>query len=128
MWTVAGVLGIGEKTLRDIVEAVSGQRRISKLNDYHANKVLDRLDDLVAQDAGFVVRGMVSPRQKGKMYKLMYLLGWRPMQLRGFIRKMTRKSHELELSQGEAYDVIEGLKGMARRKCIPLESPKVVGE
>lgn len=122
MWTVASVLGLDEKTLRDIVEAVSGDRSISRLKNQDANKVLDRLDDLVNQDAGIVVRGMITPRLKGKIYRLMYLLSWEKQQLRGFVRRMTggRKQHELELTRSEAYDVIEGLKGMAKRKGIKV--------
>lgn len=127
MWAVARVLGLTEDILRDIVEAVSGQRRISKLNDLDANKVLDRLDDLMNQDAGLLVRGMAKPREIGKLYKLMYLLGWQKYQLRGFIRKMTaqKKSHEKELTNREIYRIIEGLKGMCRRLGIPLNPPLI---
>ena len=116
MWTVASVLGLSEETLRDIVEAVSGQRRISKLNNFQANQILDRLDDLFGQSAGIMVRDRMNPKEKSKILKLMYILGWNRYQLRGFIKNLTRKEHELELSRQEAYAVIEGLKAMHRKK------------
>ncbi len=118
MFAVAGQLGIGENGLRDVVEQATGQRSISALCDYDANQVLDKLDKLAAPGGCAIRGGMINPALRGKMFKLMYLLGWNVYQLRGFIKRQThdRIDHEKKLTMKDAYSVVEGLKKLVEKQ------------
>lgn len=111
IWGTARNLALDEEQLRDIVEEITGQRRISVLNRFQAACVIDRL-------CGFApLPGRLSPQQKWKIKKLTKELGWNdnPARLKGFLRRVVGVDDIDWITPDKAWRVIEALKKMVER-------------
>lgn len=110
MWCMAKQLKMDGDILHDFVFSVTGERHISQLSSTQAGRVLMEMSRYFEQSH------KITGAQKSKIFKLMYLLGWQPVQLRGFVKKMTGIEIINWLNREQAYKVIEGLKKIWERQ------------
>lgn len=134
IWAVAGEIGLIETTLRDVVEAVSGQRHISQVSRDEARRLIDLLERMIGRipNKGYSAKAdrdahkrvgpggkiiyLSTPAQRDKIGHLASQLDWGSQRLDNFIRKMYDKPDVRHLLRHEARGIIEALTSMATRK------------
>ncbi len=103
-------LGMGIEDLRDMVEAITGQRSISSLTKVGGAEVIDELDKLQRETRS--AKPHPSAGQMGKIYKLGYLLRWNSTTIRKFNRRTTGKWDIHDDTPKEASKLILAMEGV----------------
>lgn len=121
IWGLAGQLGLSEEELRDVVEAVTYQRKISALTKSQAGAVIERLHGFIhgrgAQKRTATGSSAWAPQaQVVKIRNMAALLGWDLWKLRGWLKKYLQCENETWLKAGQATRAVQGLQSMLYRK------------
>lgn len=117
IWVTARNVGINdEEILRDLIEAITGSRSISKMSKDEANMIIDALN-------GKDRPGFASSQQVWKINQLAKELGWdNPKRLKAFIKKYYGVDEPRWLKSYAAWKCIESLK-----KLLTNEKKKALG-
>lgn len=113
IWAKARILDLSEDELRDIVNDITGSRRISTMEYSEAAKVLDKLEswiEILESRHGRATRKQV---WKIRMWGREIFGGEK--KLRRWIEKKWRVSSPVWLSREDASKVIDALKSMRKR-------------
>ncbi len=121
IWAMRGELGLEEESLRDIVEGITAQRRISALSFDEAQQVIESLEGLIAERRRQHRRVgppsyLASKRQLRLIRDLSAQLGWGEWGLRRWLKAHFRIDHEIWLTPKRASDAITALKIIKARE------------
>lgn len=120
IWALSSQLALKEDNLRDLVESVTGQRRVSLLTQPQALEVIRLLQAELAKRRKNKKRiGAPSSRvNKGQLRYLLDLadaIGWSEWDLRAWLKRYFRVSHEKWLTNVKATKAITALKDIRAR-------------
>lgn len=109
-------LNLSDTTLYDIVHRETGKTSIRKLTNSEIERVCKALSMLKKSQKK--PDNHITGKQRWLILKLEEELGWKdnPKRLRSFMEKYCRKSNINWLTNREASNLIEGLKGMQQRR------------
>ena len=110
LFSLAGCLHMNNKLLHESVEELTGKKSLNDLTEKEERQVIRALESALRYEY------TIEPGQKRKILQLGFSLGWNCKQIKGFIKYLIGKKDYNILQRGEASKVIEGLKGILKRK------------
>ncbi len=116
IWWLSKQLGMDSEALHEAVFGITGERHISRLNQDQAKMTIHHLERMIRKDQTILDPVRMTKAQRGKIFKLMYLLKWQKKQLDGLAKRVTGV-HKIEwLTRHQAYDLIEAMRAILRRR------------